>query len=147
VNHAKGNAKCWLAPLVAAVLLMAAFALAEPAGAVVNGCFVATAYQRPTAFFGNVIGTGRTIGQWCTLGAVGNAKRLDGWAETSTPGWRASGLQGSNAGVVSGEGRSWSKYTLTLGSGGWNVQQQVLCPRVRGTANATYYQDVSCTIW
>jgi len=130
------------------VLTCAGSLLTVPsAGAVSNGCWQSTTIQSPKAAAGNTIGTGRTQGKWCVLGVVGNATRLGGWAETSTPGWTASGLQASGSGVAGGEGRSYSKYKLTLGTTWLTVQEITLCPRVRGTVNATNNADSACSLF
>lgn len=133
--------------LVATIASATAVFVAPSAGAVVNGCHTSTTVRSAHALAGNAIGTGRTQGRWCVLGVVGNASRLGGWAETSTPGWTASGLLGSNAGVANGEGRSWSMFKLTLGTTWLTLQEITMCPRVRGTVNATNNADNACSIW
>ena len=141
-----GSIRRAAAALALTTVALGAILVGPPAGAVVNGCHQATYIQKPKALGGNVVGTGRTQLRWCVLGIVGNAARVGGWAETSTPGWTASDLLGSGAGVAGGEGRAYSRYKLTLGTTWLTLQEATLCPRVRGSVNATALGDVSCSI-
>lgn len=97
---------------------------------------------------GNTIGTMRTIGDWCSSGSsVYSAIYRGGWAETSTPGWTAQSNLGRGSGIVSNQGRIWERHRLYFGTTWLNVQEVVLCPRVRGTSGGLNVGDNACTIY
>ena len=137
------------APQNAAALLSSS--AAEVAGLTLSplatGCWTQRWSGSAKAAAGNTLYTYYTVGGWCASGsAVTDAWLSGAGGQTSTPGWRYAGVIGSDAGIVSNLGRSYSQEQFILSVGGWDVQSPAPCIRVSGTASGTSSAQYACGI-
>lgn len=117
-------------------------------GVMATGCWTSRWTGSAQATAGNTLYTWYHVGGWCANGStVTSAWEADSGGETSTPGWRYEGVVARDSGVVSNEGRSYSKHQFVLGVGGWDVQSPQECLRVRGFSNATATASYTCGIY
>ena len=133
-----------------AVAAAAYIPMAAPAAHAATGCWYSTTIISSKALAGNTIGTSRSQGQWCinsTGTTVTSSTWLAGWSETSTPGWTANSDLAHSAGVVSNQGRSYTKNRIYFGTTWLTVQEVVSCPRVAGTTSATDIPGNTCTLF
>lgn len=89
-----------------------------------------------------------TTGGWCVSGTVTSASVLDSGAQTLFLGWSHLGKKQQDAGVVSGQGRSYTQHHLQYWLGTPQPTQNVYpCARVRGNALGGAYTDNLCGIY
>ncbi|UJP41101.1 hypothetical protein [Cellulomonas palmilytica] len=112
-----------------------------------SGCWSQRWTWAPKAAAGNTLYTYYHVGHWCASGSsVTSAKISDHGGETSTPGWSYSGVVGSGRGVVSNEGRSYTRHKFVLKIGGITLQTSTPCARVKGRSSGSSTADSVCGI-
>jgi len=112
------------------------------------GCWTQRWTWNKKAAVGNTLFTYYHVGKWCASGSsVTSASIADRGGETSTPGWSYQGVTASASGIVSNEGRSYSKHKFVFKIGSFTVQTQTPCARVKGKYNATSTADGTCGIY
>lgn len=112
-----------------------------------TGCWSQRWTWAPRAAAGNTLYTYYHVGHWCSSGStVTSARILDHGGETSTPGWSYAGMTGSGRGVVSNEGRSYTRHKFVLSVGGITLQTATPCARVRGKSSGSSSADSVCGI-
>lgn len=100
------------------------------------------------ALAGNMIYSGYHVGGWCANGSViTSASKVDYGGQAHTAGWRFVGRVASDAGVVAGQGRSYSQLKFVLGVNGWDVSTATPCSRIIGIAPAKGKGDMVCGIY
>lgn len=88
------------------------------------------------------------VGRWCvTNGSVTSASISDYGGQPVSAGWRGGDRINSGQGVTGGEGRSYSQFKFTFGTGGWDILEERPCVRVNGRSNATYTSGATCGIY
>ncbi|GEA84770.1 hypothetical protein CWIS_12485 [Cellulomonas sp. A375-1] len=113
-----------------------------------TGCWSQRWTWAPKAAAGNTLYTYYHVGSWCSSGSsVTSARIADYGGETSTPGWDYEGVIASGKGVVSNEGRSYSKHKFELRVGSWVVQTATPCGRVKGRSSGSSTADATCGIY
>ncbi|CAM5790017.1 hypothetical protein [Cellulomonas persica] len=113
-----------------------------------TGCWSQRWTWAPKAAAGNTLYTYYHVGHWCSSGStVTSAKIADYGGETSTPGWSYEGVVGSGKGVVSNEGRSYTRHKFELSVGSWVVQTKTPCGRVKGKSSGSSSADATCGIY
>ncbi len=112
-----------------------------------SGCWSQRWTWAPRAAAGNTLYTYYHVGHWCASGSsVTSARIADSGGETSTPGWSYEGVTGSGKGVVSNEGRSYTRHKFVLRVGGIKLQSPTPCARVKGRASGPSSADSVCGI-
>ncbi len=113
-----------------------------------TGCWSQRWTWAPKAAAGNTLYTYYHVGRWCSSGSsVTSATIADYGGETSTPGWSYEGMIGSGKGVVSNEGRSYTRHKFELSVGSWVVQTKTPCGRVKGKSSGSSSADATCGIY
>jgi len=112
------------------------------------GCWGTWAKNTQWAAAGNAIFDTFTEGTWCANGStVTSATFNRSWSSIAAVGWRDAGQVGRGSGVVGNRAKIWAQRKLILGVGGWDVQTQLPCTRLIGTAAASASGDRSCSIY
>ncbi len=132
----------------AATSLLRARAAGTTVSPMATGCWSQRWTWAPKAAAGNTLYTYYHVGHWCSSGStVTSARIADYGGETSTPGWSYRGMTGSGKGVVSNEGRSYTRHKFELSVGSWVVQTVTPCGRVKGRSSGTSTADSTCGIY
>lgn len=113
-----------------------------------TGCWVAVATVDGLNAFGAVMWRVQLNGGWCASGSAVYSAWLDGsWGQTYGLGWTHEGRIGSGSGVVSNQGRTWVQHKFTWGTGGWIIQTQTPCARVKGLGSGSAASDTVCGLY
>lgn len=97
---------------------------------------------------GNTLVTYYHVGRWCIKsGKVVAAEIADHGGQPVSAGWRGGEVINKGAGLLSGEGRSYTQFKFTFGTGGWDILEERPCVRVNGRSNATYTSNGTCGIY
>jgi len=112
------------------------------------GCWGTWAKNTQWAAAGNALFDTYTEGTWCANGSkVTSATFTRSWSSIAALGWRDAGQTGRGSAVVGNRAKIWSQRKLILGVGGWDVQTQLPCTRLIGTAAGKASGDRSCSIY
>ncbi len=113
-----------------------------------TGCWVATTYTYGKNVLGNDLWRVQLNGGWCSSGSSVYSSWLDGsWGQTYWIGWTHQGRVGSGSGIVSNQGRTWVQHKFTYGTGGWDIQTQLPCLRVKGASSGSATSDLVCGLY
>lgn len=112
------------------------------------GCWGTWAKNTQRAAAGNAVFDTYTEGRWCGNGSkVTSATFSRSWASIAALGWRDAGQTGRGSAVVGNRAKIWSQRKMILGVGGWDIQTQLPCTRLIGTAAGKASGDRSCSIY